>query len=73
MKANKIIGIVLIIASLLVGYLAYQKISDNTKSLNIGEVKLEASNESGKTEGYLFLGLAVLLFGGGVYTLRKSN
>ena len=73
MKTNKIIGIILIVASLVFGYLAYNKISESTKSVNLLGLKVEASDESGKTEGYMFLGLAVILFGGGIYTVNKSK
>jgi hypothetical protein len=31
-----------------------------------------ASNESGKEQGFLFTGLAVVLFGGGIYSLNKK-
>lgn len=73
MKTNKIISAILIIVSLVMGYLAYNKISESTKSVNLLGLKVEASNDSGKKEGYLFLGLAVILFGGGLYTLNKSK
>ena len=73
MKTNKIIGAILIIVSLAVGYQAYNKISESTKSVNLLGLKVEANDDSGKKEGYLFLGLAVVLFGGGIYTLNKSK
>ena len=73
MKTNKIIGAILIIASLVMGYLAYNKISESTKSVNLLGLEIEASDEAGKSEGYIFLGLAVILFGGGIYTLNKSK
>lgn len=73
MKTNKIVGAVLIIVSLLMGYLAYDKISESSQSVNLFGLKVEASDESGKTEGYMFLGLAVVLFAGGIYTLNKSQ
>ena len=73
MKTNKIIGAILIIVSLAMGYQAYNKISESTKSVNLLGLKVEANDESGKREGYLFLGLAVVLFGGGIYTLNKSK
>ncbi|MGZ5282994.1 MAG: hypothetical protein ACXWEY_12020 [Bacteroidia bacterium] len=73
MKTNKIIGAILIIASIVMGYLAYSKISESTKSVNLLGLKVEASDESGKTAGYIFLGLAIILFGGGIYTLNKSK
>ena len=73
MKTNKIIGAILIIVSLAMGCQAYNKISESTKSVNLLGLKVEANDESGKREGYLFLGLAVVLFGGGIYTLNKSK
>ena len=73
MKTNKIIGAILIIVSLAMGYQGYNKISESTKSVNLLGLKVEANDESGKKEGYLFLGLAVVLFGGGIYTLNKSK
>ena len=71
MKTNKIIGAILIIVSLVMGYLAFNKITESTKSVNLLGLKVEAGDESGRSDGYLFLGLAVLLFGGGIYTLNK--
>ena len=73
MKTNKIIAAILIIVSLAMGYQAYNKISESTKSVNLLGLKVEANDESGKKEGYLFLGLAVVLFGGGIYTINKSK
>lgn len=73
MNTSKIIAAVLIMASLGIGYLGFTKISESTNEVNLLGLKIEASNESGKQEGYLFLGVAVLLFLGGVYTLNKSK
>lgn len=73
MNSSKIIASILIIASLGMGYLGYNKISENTNQVNILGVKIEASNESGQQQGYLFVGIAVLLFLGGIYTLNKSQ
>ncbi|MES2284494.1 MAG: hypothetical protein V4547_02315 [Bacteroidota bacterium] len=68
---NKIIGAVLIIASLAVGYAGFNKISENTKSANVLGLKIEASNQSGKQQGYLFLGFGAILLVGGIYTLNS--
>ena len=73
MNPSKIIGIILIIISLGVGYVGINKIADNTKEINLLGLKIDASNESGKEQGYLYLGLAVILLAGGVYTLNKSK
>ena len=73
MDPSKIIGAILIIASLLVGYVGFNKIADNTKEINLLGLKIDASNESGKQQGYLYAGFAILLFAGGIYTVNKSK
>ena len=73
MNTSKIIGAILIIISLLVGYLGFNKIANNTKEINLFGLKIDASNESGKQQGYIYLGLAIILFGGGVYTINRSK
>lgn len=73
MNSSKIIGTILIIISLGIGYIGFNKIADSTNSINVLGVKIEASNESGKEQGYLYLGLAILLFVGGIYTVTKAR
>jgi uncharacterized membrane protein YidH (DUF202 family) len=73
MNTTKTLGAVLIILSLLVGYVGINKISDNTKQINLLGLKIDASNESGKQQGYLYVGFAVLLFGGGLFMFSNSK
>jgi len=73
MNTSKIIAAILILSSFGIGYLGYNKIAESTNQVNLLGLKIEASNESGKQEGYLFLGVAVILFLGGIYTLNKSK
>lgn len=73
MNSSKIIGAVLIIISLGIGYVGFNKIADSTNSINVLGVQIEASNDSGKEQGYLYLGLAILLFVGGIYTVNKAK
>jgi hypothetical protein len=73
MKTTQIIGAVLIVASLAFAYLGYNKVSESSNSVNLAGLKIEASDESGKQNGYIFLGLAAILFGGGIYTLNKAK
>ena len=73
MNSSKIIGAILIIISLGVGYVGFNKIADSTNSINLLGVQIDASSESGKQQGYLYLGLAILLFVGGIYTVNKSK
>ena len=73
MNSSKIIGAILIVISLVMGYIGFNKVADNSKEVNILGLNIEASNESGKQQGYIYLGLGILLFAGGVYTLNKSK
>lgn len=73
MNTSKFIGAILIIISLIVGYVGFNKIADSTKEINLLGLKINASNESGKQQGYLYLGLAILVFAGGIYTINKSK
>jgi hypothetical protein len=73
MNSSKIIGAILIIISLGIGYAGFNKIADNSNSVKLLGVQIDASNESGKEQGYIYLGLAILLFVGGIYTVNKSK
>jgi hypothetical protein len=73
MNSSKIIGAILIIISLGIGYIGFNKIADSTNSVKLLGVQIDASNESGKEQGYLYLGLALVLFVGGIYTVNKSK
>lgn len=73
MNISKIIGILLIVISLGIGYSGINKVSDNTANVNILGLEIDASNEKGKEQGYIYLGLAVTMLLGGIYTLNKSK
>lgn len=73
MNTTKLIGAALIILSLSLAYIGINKIADNTKQVNLLGLKIDASNESGKQQGYMYIGAAILLFGGGIYTLKSKS
>ncbi len=68
---RQLIGIALIVCSLFLGYQGVEKISNNNASVEILDVKIDLSNKSGKEEGYMYVGLAVLLLISGVYLMKK--
>ena len=72
MKLSKIIGALLIAGSLLLGYMGFNTISESTAKVEILDVELKASDEGGKERGYIYVGVAVLLFFGGIYSLNKK-
>ncbi len=73
MKISKIIGAILILLSLGVGYLGINKVDENTSSVNFLGIKMDFSDKSGSQEGYVYIGIAVVLLVGGIYTLKKSR
>lgn len=73
MNASKLIGIVLIVVALGFAYIGFNKVSANTAEVKILGLEINASNESGQTQGYIYLGLAVVLFAGGIYTLNSKK
>ncbi|WP_348063175.1 hypothetical protein [Flavobacterium sp.] len=70
---SKFIGAVLILISLLIGYIGINKIDDNAKEVNLLGLRIDVSNESEKQQGYLYVGLAVLLFSGGIFVVNKTT
>ena len=72
MKIGKILGAVLILGAIYIGYLGINKVSNNSKEVEVLGLEIDASNESGKEQGFLYIGLAVVLLGGGIYSLNKK-
>jgi NhaP-type Na+/H+ or K+/H+ antiporter len=73
MQTNKILGIILVIASLTLGYFGINKVSDSSAEVKVLGLEINASNESEKQEGFIYLGLAILLFAGGIKMLTKKG
>lgn len=73
MNTAKIVGIVLIVISVAAGYVGLNRVADSTKEINFLGLKIDASNESGQMQGFLYIGAAAALLAGGLYTLKKSN
>ena len=73
MNLTRVIGILLILISLGFGYIGFNKVADNTAEVKFLGIKIDASNESGRQQGFIYLGLAVVLFAGGIYSLNTSK
>ncbi len=73
MNTNKIIGAILIIVSLFIGYVGMNKVSQNDASVKVLGLKIDASNESGKNQGFIYIGLAAIMFIGGIVTLNRKT
>lgn len=73
MNARKVIGILLIVLSLGLGYLGLNKISENSASIEVLDLKVDLSNNSEKELGYIYIGSAAVLLIGGLYLLKNKN
>ena len=73
MKASQIIGIILIIGGLYLGYMGITKVSNNSAEVKVLGLEIDASNQSGKETGYFYIGGAVLLIVGGTYSLKQKS
>jgi hypothetical protein len=73
MNSSKIIAIVLIVAALSVSYIGINTVMENTETVNLFWLKFNVSNEDEKIKGFIYIGLAIALFAGGIYTLGKSK
>jgi hypothetical protein len=73
MSLARIIGIILIVVSLAIGYIGINRITDSTKTINFLGIKIDASNESGKQQGYIYLAVAIVVFAGGIYSVTRPK
>ena len=73
MNTKKVLGAILIAVSLGLGYLGYQKVEDSDASVEVLGLEIEASDNSAKEQGFLIICLAVVLFGGGIYSITKKG
>jgi len=70
---KKIIGIVLIVLALFLGYSGITKFSNSGKSVEIVGIELTAEDNQKKSTAFIYLGCAVLSFIGGVVLVQKKN
>lgn len=68
---NRILGVILIIAALLFGYMGINKLDASGGTVNILGIKISAEDEGAKQTGYIFLGLGALCLVGGVLMMRQ--
>lgn len=67
------IGIILIVAALVLGYLGVNQIQESSNSVEVLGIELTAEDKGGKETGYIQLGLGVVALAGGIYLLGKRK
>ena len=68
---KKIIGIILIVAALFLGYLGVNQVQESANSVEVLGVELSAEDKGGKETGYIEMGQAVVALVGGIYLVSK--
>jgi hypothetical protein len=70
----RIIGILLIIGGLILGYFGYQKMDDNKKEIKIGDLEISAKDKKGSNDGWIMLGAGgIAIIAGAVMLSRKGS
>ncbi len=70
---KKIIGIILIIGALVLGYLGIGEFKSSSSSVEILGLEFSAEDKSAKETAYVKLGLGVIALIGGVYLVGKKS
>ena len=70
---RKIIGIIVIIGGIVLGYFGYDKLQDSKAGIKIGDLELSATDSKNETNAYLMIGGgAVALLAGAIILARKK-
>ena len=70
---KSIIGIILIVVSIILGYLGVNQIQESANSVEVLGIELSAEDKGGKETGYIELGLAVVALVGGIFLVSKKE
>jgi hypothetical protein len=67
------LGIVLIIGALALAYFGYTHLESNKAELKIGDLEIEAKDESSNQTAYIYFGLAVVCLVAGFVIASKGR
>ncbi|HUF08114.1 MAG TPA: hypothetical protein VMO47_02255 [Rhodothermales bacterium] len=70
---NKYLPIILIIVGLVVGIYGFTKLDDSGASLSVGDLEVAATDEGGRTQAYVMIGLGVVGVLAGVGMMVRSK
>ncbi len=70
---KNVIGVLLIVAALFLGYLGINQVQKSANSVEVLGIELSAEDKGGKETGYIELGLGVISLAAGIYILGKGK
>lgn len=73
MRMKRILGVLLILGALALGYAGYTKLEDSGAEVQIGDLEISAQDKGSQQNAYVFFGLgAVCLIAGLMLSRGKS-
>lgn len=72
-NVNKYLPIALIIIGLVVGILGFSKFDDSGASLSVGDLEVSATDEGGRAQSYVMIGLGAVSLLAGIAMMAKSK
>ncbi len=70
---KKIIGVILIVAALFLGYLGVSQVQESANSVEVLGIELSAEDKGGKETGYIQIALGVVALVGRIYLVSKRD
>lgn len=70
---RSILGIVLLVGGILLGYFGYQKLDDNKADVKIGDLEITAKDKDNTTGAYIMMGAGIVAIIAGAVTLARKG
>ncbi|NII24309.1 DUF3185 family protein [Pseudoflavitalea sp. X16] len=70
---RSILGIVLLVGGILLGYFGYQKLDNNKADIKIGDLEITAKDKENTTGAYIMMGAGVVAIIAGAVTLARKG
>ena len=70
---RSLIGLILIIGGIILGYFGYDKYQNSSANVKIGNAEISIGNENDKTSSYIMMGGGVILVIAGAIMLSKKG
>lgn len=70
----KIVPVLLLVAGIALGIFGYTRLDDSSASISLGDAEISATDEGGRTQAYVLMGIGVvcLVLGAGMMRGSKS-
>lgn len=70
---KKVIGMMLVVAALVLGYMGINELSESTKSVELLGMEITTADGAAKQNAYIELGLGVVVLVGGLFLLGQKK